>query len=215
MGLSVPRILCYGSSQATFFEQPVDFGTILMTKLPGKTLDQIHESFSIEELAVIRSEISEQLNKMRAFTSPFGGAVCGPHGGSVRSLVIPLSYCDRSEDVDSFYDNHIFSFAIQATPVMKKMLFNVQKLKSFGHRIVFAHGDLQPHNIMVEDGHVTGIIDWEFGAWLPEYWDYVNPLTRMDDNWRHDIMWKIPGHERYLEERDLWTQLMFLIEETL
>ncbi|OGM42143.1 hypothetical protein ABOM_009160 [Aspergillus bombycis] len=51
------------------------------------------------------------------------------------------------------------------------------------HRTVFAHGDLQPKNIMVQeveshDGEspkfkIT-IIDWEISGWYPEYWDFCN-----------------------------------------
>jgi aminoglycoside phosphotransferase (APT) family kinase protein len=41
------------------------------------------------------------------------------------------------------------------------------------HRIVLAHGDLHQANIMVKDGKITGLIDWEFAGWYPEYWDYV------------------------------------------
>jgi hypothetical protein len=37
----------------------------------------------------------------------------------------------------------------------------------------FSHADLSPENIMVENGKVTGIIDWEFGGWYPEYWEYT------------------------------------------
>lgn len=44
------------------------------------------------------------------------------------------------------------------------------------HRIVFAYGDLAPHNIIVKDGHVNAIIDWEFTGWYPEHWDYGKTL---------------------------------------
>ncbi|KAF2967600.1 hypothetical protein GQX73_g6015 [Xylaria multiplex] len=37
----------------------------------------------------------------------------------------------------------------------------------------FAHGDLNPSNILVRDGKVVGLIDWEFSGWYPHYWDYT------------------------------------------
>jgi aminoglycoside phosphotransferase (APT) family kinase protein len=44
------------------------------------------------------------------------------------------------------------------------------------HAIHFAHGDLSPRNIMVdENGNITAILDWEWAGWFPEYWD----VTRM------------------------------------
>jgi thiamine kinase-like enzyme len=45
------------------------------------------------------------------------------------------------------------------------------------HRIVFTHGDLALHNIIVKDGHVNAIIDWEFSGWYPEHWDYCKTLS--------------------------------------
>lgn len=52
-----------------------------------------------------------------------------------------------------------------------------------GHRIIFAHRDLQPKNIMVElngacedgssDFRIT-LIDWNLSGWYPEFWDFCN-----------------------------------------
>jgi hypothetical protein len=36
---------------------------------------------------------------------------------------------------------------------------------------IFSHGDLQPENILVHDGHVSGIIDWECAGWYPYFWN--------------------------------------------
>jgi aminoglycoside phosphotransferase len=41
------------------------------------------------------------------------------------------------------------------------------------YRTVFSHGDLAPRNILVKDGRVVGIIDWETAGWYPEYWEYA------------------------------------------
>lgn len=41
------------------------------------------------------------------------------------------------------------------------------------HRIVFTHGDLAPRNIIVRDGKIVGLLDWEDAEWYPEYWEYV------------------------------------------
>ncbi|RMZ80305.1 hypothetical protein DV738_g2804, partial [Chaetothyriales sp. CBS 135597] len=39
---------------------------------------------------------------------------------------------------------------------------------------VFTHCDLNPSNILVRDGKVVGIIDWEFSGWYPPYWEYTS-----------------------------------------
>lgn len=54
-----------------------------------------------------------------------------------------------------------------------------------GHDVVFTHADLNPRNILISlynlrDGtrgwRVSGIVDWEFAGFYPEYWDYTESL---------------------------------------
>ncbi|KAL4242341.1 hypothetical protein ABKN59_012041 [Abortiporus biennis] len=43
---------------------------------------------------------------------------------------------------------------------------------------VFSHGDLMPCNIMVENGHIVGVIGWAEAGWYPYFWDnYVLECT--------------------------------------
>lgn len=44
------------------------------------------------------------------------------------------------------------------------------------HHIVFTYSDLRLQNIMVNDGYVTGILDWEFSGWYPEYREFSKAL---------------------------------------
>jgi aminoglycoside phosphotransferase len=41
------------------------------------------------------------------------------------------------------------------------------------HKIFFTHGDLNPRNVLVKNGRITGIVDWENAGWYPEYWEYI------------------------------------------
>lgn len=39
---------------------------------------------------------------------------------------------------------------------------------------VFTHGDIAPRNIMVDENYqITGLLDWEFSGWYPDYWEYA------------------------------------------
>lgn len=44
----------------------------------------------------------------------------------------------------------------------------------------YTHGDLCPNNILISNGKITAIINWEFAGWFPEYWEY----TKMHYGWR-------------------------------
>ncbi|EPE33670.1 Protein kinase-like (PK-like) [Glarea lozoyensis ATCC 20868] len=44
------------------------------------------------------------------------------------------------------------------------------------HNIVLTHGDIAPRNIIVRDGKIVAILDWELSGFYPEYWEYVKAL---------------------------------------
>lgn len=47
--------------------------------------------------------------------------------------------------------------------------------------VVFTHGDIAARNIIVRDGHIVALLDWEFAGWCPEYWEYVFALRGLDN----------------------------------
>lgn len=55
---------------------------------------------------------------------------------------------------------------------------------------VFTHCDLSPFDLIVRDGELVGIIDWEFSGWYPCYWEYTSAwrggVTRTA--WRDAVM---------------------------
>jgi thiamine kinase-like enzyme len=52
------------------------------------------------------------------------------------------------------------------------------------HRILLTHGDISPRNIMVRNGHIAAIIDWQYAGWYPEYWEFTKASRTA--NWRTD-----------------------------
>lgn len=41
------------------------------------------------------------------------------------------------------------------------------------HRICFTHADIHHNNILVKDGRLAAILDWEHAGWYPEYWEHT------------------------------------------
>lgn len=48
----------------------------------------------------------------------------------------------------------------------------VAKVHNTPYRTCFAHGDMVARNIIVRDGRVAAIIDWDFAGWYPEYREF-------------------------------------------
>lgn len=39
--------------------------------------------------------------------------------------------------------------------------------------VFFAHADLNPANVLIHNGRLSGFVDWEFAGWYPEHWEYT------------------------------------------
>jgi aminoglycoside phosphotransferase len=84
----------------------------------------------------------------------------------------------------------------------------VRELESLTHDIVFTHGDIAPHNILVlDDGRIGGLIDWEAAGYYPEYWEYTTAYGLAKKGWWFDLVWEL-ANGRYTAElggdRERW-----------
>ncbi len=71
----------------------------------------------------------------------------------------------------------------------------------FPHDIVFTHGDLWDHNIMVDQGHINGIVDWEVRVAARVLGVYFNPSVDWDtEPWALRLA-TLPGY-KYSEEME-------------
>ncbi|EXJ93673.1 hypothetical protein A1O1_02065 [Capronia coronata CBS 617.96] len=73
---------------------------------------------------------------------------------------------------EAAFNEFLLSNAISTMPqIYRKMIHDLLSAKT--HKVVFTPGDLSSRNIMVKDGRIVGIIDWEYAGWYPEYWEFV------------------------------------------
>lgn len=79
-----------------------------------------------------------------------------------------------------------------------------------GHNIVFTHADLNMRNVLVHNGRLSGIVDWENSGWFPEYWDYTKAhyITKLKKRWLtiiDEVFKQFGGFQNELAtERQLW-----------
>ncbi|KAL8366857.1 hypothetical protein RB595_005020 [Gaeumannomyces hyphopodioides] len=53
------------------------------------------------------------------------------------------------------------------------------------HPSIFTHGDLQRKNILIRPDGQPVLIDWEYAAWYPSYWEYAMAMIA-EGGWRDD-----------------------------
>ncbi|KAG7138524.1 hypothetical protein HYQ45_004275 [Verticillium longisporum] len=77
----------------------------------------------------------------------------------------------------------------------------------------FTHADLNPSNIQYHNGRITGIIDWEFAGWYPEYWEYTKmwfadrPVYRKFFEAIEGNVAIVKYPEELKAEQDIWQRL--------
>jgi hypothetical protein len=104
------------------------------------------------------------------------GQIASFSGGVVRDYRQFDEYTGGPFTDEATFNTSFYIDILAGTPRVMHMALSEQLHSD--HCIVFSHGDLSQHNIMVKDGQITGLLDWEYAGWYPEYWDHVKFFDR-------------------------------------
>jgi hypothetical protein len=189
-----------------------------MTRVPGDELGREYETLSEEDRNSILQQLKGYLEVMRKWECPWGeNRICSLVGTAVRSVRIPNHFAGPFETEQEFNEYLLrpaWAGGFPSEAEYKHALDRARKMQKMSHRIVFTHGDLAHHNIMVQDGRITGFLDWESAGWYPDYWDFTTPLrfAREVFWWRGFVMEL--GGDSYLAELDCERALTSLTIES-
>jgi serine/threonine protein kinase len=154
---------------------------IVMENMAGENLDSLLEKDSIDDaqLGCIAKELVEYMQQIQKLVPPsdpdgrlFGSFPSGPYNNVYFDPPPPRRYK---------YIEELSMYLVSMTatnPVSPPLLRVGQQVPT-----ILAHGDLNPSNIMVKDGRISGIIDWDTFGSYPPWWEYmrvVRPWTRWD-----------------------------------
>jgi len=148
---------------------------IYMTRLPGKTLEDCLDKFSDSQLERIVEQLAGYVNEMRSlgesnYIGSTNHAPCTDYFWQYNDD-LPAGPFDTETE---FHDLIISAYHSRWGESRPKFHTYLRSLYRDNHRIFFTHGDIAPRNIMVlDDGRISGIIDWEYAGWYPEYWEYA------------------------------------------
>jgi tRNA A-37 threonylcarbamoyl transferase component Bud32 len=148
---------------------------IVMEYVQGVLLKDIWLNISKEEKSVIVFELRNFICQLRRLSVPKDvliGSVTGGPAIDRRQFGSVSGGPFRSE-----HDFNEWQLAQLHPEVPESRRDMYVDMHTTGHQIFFTHGDLGPHNVIVKDGHVGAIIDWEFSGWYPEHWDYCKSAS--------------------------------------
>lgn len=183
-----PRLIDYvKTNNATY---------LVMTKIPGQQAYSALASMNENQRKSLSVELQSAVSQLRRIPNPFKHAICNAVGGQVKDARIWKDYAGP------FFDEAEFNaYNCQRAAYMKTELTHVLSRQ---HRLFFSHADLSTTNVMVKDGKFSGIIDFEFAGWWPEYWEYTKALYIREE--RH--MWKDVIEGIFTEDysQELWAE---------
>ena len=171
---------------------------IVMTRIPGKPLVESLSKMSVEEIKVITSELKTMLDELRALriTDFESDSFIGSIGhGPCRDDIFRAGFeskgpFDTEEEMhENILERWTNLFPTDPIPESEVQYYRRLYSENSGHQIRFTHGDITSRNIMVENGHISGIVDWGQAGWYPEYWAYIKSMAGSFDHW--ETIWPL------------------------
>lgn len=170
---------------------------IVMERIQGEEVPTAWQKLNEQSRQNVFEQLKQMTDELRSLKPPMGGGVSSCVGGSLRDSRIPRSR-PRFGPFGSVNEFHLWLRDYlqpaehstwgddQDWEEIKKMVI---KQDESWPGPVFTHGDLNPSNVLIRNGRVVGIIDWEFSGWYPHYWEYTSAwlgnLTRT--GWRDRV----------------------------
>lgn len=201
-GMPVPTVLSCGEHPNEPFNMHF---SILMTRLPGVSLNNSNDPLFIEDDEPWLQELRMCVQAMRLWSAPNQCIVSSPIGTCIHSSRVPGHVMGPFASQKDFYDFLVTpasKHGFKSIDEYEAALARTRRLREHGYRIVFTHGDFKAHNILVgDDGHLTGFLDWESAGWCPEYWEYTTAMRFGRSSWWFQVAsWM--GGDQYLDELD-------------
>ncbi|KAK0183576.1 hypothetical protein F5146DRAFT_255593 [Armillaria mellea] len=155
-----------------------------MQRLPGKDILQVRWSrfTGAEKHNNIHTQLRGFMEELRAIPPPQSPAICSGLGGPVLDYRLCTDgphgpYADKADmnfqlRLGVPFDDIRRAFG--SGPPQRTE--DIIESHSRRHLLVYTHSDLAQHNIMVDNGEVTGIVAWECSSWYPTHWEYLKAL---------------------------------------
>lgn len=139
--------------------------------VPGNPLDQVWPTLDEKQRMSIKEQLADHLKLFRSCTQPYIGRVnrqptYNPYEGITTNFIGPFNS-------EAKFDEWCLS-RIKNTSERSKWRRKLAELRRNSQsKFVLTHGDLFPRNILVKEGKITGIVDWERSGFYPEYVEYA------------------------------------------
>ena len=169
-------------------------GSLLMTTVPGIPGDMVSYRLTYEERGQLAKDLGQWISQYRRIRNPHQHLICDTVGGPItdhRLDDIPLGPYDSETAFLDYLTDGLENHKNQA-PL--SLLYEKQ------HDICFTHSDLHLSNLLIQEGRLSGIVDWENAGFKPEYWEYTRASWVYMGDERHQREFALAFEKDYAEE---------------
>lgn len=139
-----------------------------MTCVPGRPIGQILDIMTDEQVKQVVTDLKGYIAELPAIPKKLTESrICNSKGGGgILDWRVPDSQREELRfETEADFNKYL------TDPFWEDIRRRAAKSHDIRHGIVFTHGDLNPRNILAENGKITGIVDWANGGLFPEYWE--------------------------------------------
>lgn len=187
---------------------------VLLERIQGQTLEQAWPTLSESQKTSLADQVVNIREKLRSITST------SIRGVDQNPCYPGLLFFDR-ESHGPFYSDLELWDAISLTlydPPRRvfpaRALANLKKRMPRCEPYVLTHCDLNLGNIIIKDGRLAGILDWEFAAYYPIWYEYVSASwgwTEEDAEWKRLLRERMDIHgDGHEDAKAFWQDLRVL-----
>lgn len=150
-----------------------------MSRIGGDDLQAVDfETLSDDDRRTILSQLRNFAEQLRAVPPPQSQRICSIIGGPVFDHRICTSGPYGPYDDEAQMNIQIRRLTLEECQRYLSAEENdlLSRADAIRHSLRFTHGDIAPRNIMVREGKISALIDWECAGWFPEHWEYLKAL---------------------------------------
>lgn len=174
---------------------------LIMTQVEGQTLSSVLHRLSYQEREQLSKDLKITVQQLRRvpnrtpyrFANTLGGALVDHRAGKSGPF-----------NEESDFNSHL----TYNRYVGNNLRAAVAPVHSRQHQSFFTHGDLHSANVLMSQGRLAGIVDWECAGYFPEYWEFTKALYCIFGDKRLEKIVRDAFDEDYEDElraeRTLW-----------
>lgn len=147
---------------------------VVMTKVPGISAQLAFSELDEAGMKLFEHDLHDWIHQLRSLRPP-----CPVVGGLLGTQSVqPLFFETPIGPFDDVVALHQFLMTLcpdgKGSPHYEEFRSRA-RAGTFhrAHKLCFTHGDLKPHNLLMHNGRLSGMVDFGNSGWFPEYWDYA------------------------------------------